>query len=108
MHHSSKDDPVISKAMMEALTERQEQVGKILLSRKEAEQALGATGEFPEGKLTPADEGEIQFGVAAHEGKVIIEFGKPVHWLGMSPGQAQDLAQSLWGHAYEILNEKKR
>lgn len=59
--------------------------------------SFGATGEFPEGKLNSNDEGEIRFGVAADKenGKIILSFGKPVAWLGMSPGQAIALADSL-------------
>lgn len=58
---------------------------------------IGATGEFPEGKLNSNDEGEIRFGVALDKEarKVILNFGKPVAWLGMSPGQAIELADLL-------------
>lgn len=58
---------------------------------------LGATGEYPDGHYTDADEGEIQFGLAADKaaGKVIIDFGKPVAWIGMLPAQARELAALL-------------
>ena len=58
---------------------------------------VGATGEFPEGKLNQNDEGEIRFGVAAdrEHNKIILNFGKPVAWIGMSPGQAIALADLL-------------
>lgn len=52
-------------------------------------QQLGATGNFPDGKLTSNDEGEIALGVTAYHGKVIVNFGKPVVSLGMSPEQAR-------------------
>ena len=66
---------------------------------------LGATGRFPEGKLTEHDEGEIQFAIAHKDGKVLIQFGKPVAWLGMTPGQAKDLAESLTKHAQAARQE---
>lgn len=59
----------------------------------------GATGTFPAGKLTPHDEGAIQFAIGVKDGKVCIDFGTPVKWLGMEPGQALELASSLIQHA---------
>lgn len=55
----------------------------------------GAIGAFPDGKLTPADEGSIQFAVGETDGKVVIDFGTSVHWFAMTPQQAADLASSL-------------
>lgn len=59
----------------------------------------GALGTYPQGQLTPTDEGAIQFGVTAKDGKVVLEFGTPVAWLGMEPQQAADLAVSMLKHA---------
>lgn len=56
---------------------------------------LGATGVFPEGKLSPDDEGGIQFAIGVRDGKVCLDFGKPVSWLGMNPEDALKLAGSL-------------
>lgn len=56
---------------------------------------VGGTGEHPEGFLTPDDEGGIQFRVGSENGKVVLDFGKPVHWVGMDAQQAADLASSL-------------
>lgn len=56
---------------------------------------LGPTGKFPDGRVSKIDEGEIKFGIASHSGKVFMDFGKPVHSLGMTPQQAMDLAQML-------------
>ncbi len=61
---------------------------------------LGATGEFPEGKLDPSDAGEILFAVAADGGKVIVDFGEtPIAWLGMPAETARALAELLRKHA---------
>ena len=62
---------------------------------------LGATGQFPRGKLHESDEGELRFGVTVEHGTVIVVFGKPVAWLGMSPQKASDLAVTLLERADE-------
>lgn len=56
---------------------------------------VGSTGVFPEGKLTKQDEGEIRFRVGSENDKVVLDFGTPVHWVGMSPKQAAEMASSL-------------
>lgn len=59
----------------------------------------GAIGAYPEGKLTPSDEGNIQFAVCETNGQVVIDFGTSVHWFAMTPQQADDLASSLMAKA---------
>lgn len=62
----------------------------------------GALGEFPEGELSKTDEGSIQFAIGEKNGKVVIDFGTPVHWLGMSPQQAAEFASLLLKRAREV------
>lgn len=62
----------------------------------------GALGSYPEGQLTKTDEGAIQFAIGAKDGKVVIDFGTPVHWLGMTPQQAADFASLLLKRAREV------
>ena len=62
----------------------------------------GPTGKFPEGKLNVHDEGEFEFAVGHDEGNVILDFGKPVVWLGMGPSLARQLAGLLTRHADEV------
>jgi hypothetical protein len=69
---------------------------------------LGATGRFPLGQLNPDDEGEIQVAVAAdpkHQ-KVVIDFGKPVAWIGFTPDQARELGEMLIAKAMECRGIK--
>jgi len=70
----------------------------------EMTQRLGATGRYPEGKLGKHDEGEIAFAVAADpkNKKVLIDFGKPVAFLGMNPEQAVALGEMLIAKAGEL------
>lgn len=66
----------------------------------------GALGDFPEGKLTPTDEGAVQFAIGDKDGKVVLDFGTPVAWVGMTPQQAADLAATLFKHAKEAARAK--
>lgn len=61
----------------------------------------GALGDFPEGQLTKSDEGAIQFAIGVQDGKVILDFGTPVAWVGMNPQQAADLASTIIKRACE-------
>lgn len=86
MHHESNESDEIRKLMEKARQENK----------------FGPTGNFPDGKLTSNDEGEINFGVAVYKGKVIVNFGKPIASLGLSPEEARDLALLLRRRANEI------
>ncbi len=63
---------------------------------------LGATGEFPDGKLNKDDEGELRMAVGVSDGNVILDFGKPVHWLGLPKEHAIKLAKLLLEKAEEL------
>ena len=63
---------------------------------------FGATGEFPEGRLNTSDEGELVMGVAHDSAHVVVSFGKPIAWLGMSPKDARGLAGLLLTHAEAV------
>jgi len=67
---------------------------------------MGATGEFPDGKLTPDDEGALQFSIGHQDGKVVLDFGTPTVWIGMEPQQARDLARCLFDHARRCSDAK--
>ncbi len=56
---------------------------------------LGATGDFPEGKLTESDEGGLRFAIGHKDGKIVINFGTPVAWLGLSAEVARAMAKAL-------------
>ena len=65
---------------------------------------IGATGNFPEGKINDDDEVEITIAIAADKEnrKVILDFGKPIVWIGLSRYQALDIAKMLTEKADEI------
>lgn len=66
-----------------------------LAKKEQLLDTVGPTGTFPDGKMSPQDEGGIVFAVGGHGGKVTIDFGKPVHSIGMTPHQAMGLANML-------------
>lgn len=62
----------------------------------------GAVGAFPQGQLTKQDEGLIQFAIGEKDGKVVLDFGAPVAWIGMTPQEAADIATALFRRAREV------
>lgn len=70
--------------------------------RDVAGQPLGATGQFPDGKLVHEDEGELRLGVAHDQDNVIINFGKPVAWLALPPVEAKAFAAMILKHAEQV------
>jgi len=74
---------------------------------KEMRDSLGATGEFPDGKLNKNDEGEIRFAVVLDDNKVCLDFGKPTAWVGMLPEQAKELGRMLISYAEDAEGNSK-
>lgn len=63
-------------------------------SKKET--VLGATGEYPDGKINALDMGEINVGIIVLDGKLIMDFGaNPVHWVGLTKKEAIELVKLL-------------
>jgi hypothetical protein len=62
---------------------------------------LGATGNFPDGKLSDNDEGSLRMAIGYDKLNEIvhIEFGSPVAWLGLPPENAIQLALMMMKHA---------
>ena len=86
-HHSSNEIPAWMREMFR--TDR----------TSATPEPLGATGQFPEGKLTPEDEGEIRIGITDMDGKVVMDFGKATTWIGFTPDQAEGIADTLRARA---------
>lgn len=43
---------------------------------------LSATMPYPDGIISPDDEGELKIACYLRSGKVVIDFGKEVSWIG--------------------------
>lgn len=112
-HHSSQDDYMreVQRKLAEQVRRQVHTMDQAVEAHEETMQRLGnrtfgATGHFPEGQLHPTDEGQIRFGVAAHEGKVLLDFGGPVAWMGLDPDDADSLAQSLQEKARQARRQR--
>lgn len=63
---------------------------------------LGATGQFPAGKLRDDDEGGLRMAVGVVQDQVIVDFGKPVAWFALPASVAKTLAVSILQKAETI------
>jgi hypothetical protein len=66
------------------------------------DEQAGPTGKYPEGKLTPDDDGELNIALSIYKNRVGIAFGVPIIWIAMKPQQAVDFAQGIIKRAREI------
>jgi hypothetical protein len=69
---------------------------------------LGPTGQFPQGKLNPDDEGELQIAIGQENGKVVVKFGKKVAWIGLDADGALGFASAITEHAMAIKADEER
>jgi hypothetical protein len=89
-HHGINSEDLIAQQLFAERMGWREEIEKL---------NLGPTGRFPEGKLNDSDEGEIRVAIGYQEGKVIMDFGKPIAWIGFTPEQAREIAATLIGYA---------
>jgi hypothetical protein len=61
--------------------------------------------QFPDGKISDDDEGDLAFAIAADPRRqlIIIRFAQPTHWFAMGPEQAEQVI----GHLNDKLLELK-
>lgn len=60
---------------------------------------LGATGDFPQGKLNEHDEGGINIKIAREGESIIIDFGTETTWIGMPRDEAINFARMILKYA---------
>jgi hypothetical protein len=63
---------------------------------------LGATGNFPRGKLDADDEGELTLAISCQDRTVRIDFGKPTAWIGLDRDSATKFADALMKNVERI------
>lgn len=56
---------------------------------------VGPTGERLYPPMNETDEGALNIGVGAVDGKVLVQFGTKVSWIGFTPEDARDVAKAL-------------
>lgn len=78
------------------------------LMKRFVEQAEGrAKREYPAGRLGAADDGALAMAVTGdrEKGVIVVDFGKPVVWFGLTPESAVGLARLLVQKAREVSRE---
>lgn len=103
MHHSREPYPGEQPDHPKRSDRKPGGSDKLVSAARPRGEKFGATGQFPEGKLNDVDEGEIQFGITIDKGKVVLNFGKEISWIGMNPDQARELGALLSHHAFKAM-----
>lgn len=62
----------------------------------------GPTGTFPAGKITEKDSGAYVFEVGIIADRIVLNFGKPIAWIGMTRKEALMLAAKLKKYARRL------
>lgn len=98
-HHGEESQ--FLKAFMDQIPPVARDLKEESLLRRYMEQAEGrAKRAYPEGRIGADDDGELAMVVRADIPKqtVIIDFGKPVVWLGLKPDDVRGLIELLQKH----------
>ena len=100
-HHSDSEFRQPTKNEIDEIEKLRKNMFPILpLPIREDTPEAGATGKFPDGKLTSEDKGEIAIKVGTVGDKVVMDFGKlPINWIGFSPDEAYALGRILFEKA---------
>jgi len=56
---------------------------------------VATVGDFPDGVLDRSDEGSLLLNVTAVKGRVVINFGEQLSWIGMRPKEARELIRAI-------------
>ena len=94
MAHHGQDEGPIQSEIFRKLRES--------VSHEALADALGDTGRYPQGQISPDDEGETKIAVGRKGDKVIIDFGTPTKWIGFDADQAIEIALLLARRAGEV------
>lgn len=63
---------------------------------------VGATGQFPHGRVGPDDLGELKSTCYVRNGKLILDFGKELSWLAMTKGEVMAMVAGLYKMAEKL------
>jgi hypothetical protein len=55
--------------------------------------------QYPRGQLSDDDKGALMLSLSAHEGKVVLHFGKFVSWIGLGKDDIAKLAPAIEQYA---------
>jgi len=57
---------------------------------------------YPRGKLSADDEGQLCIAVTVKDKTLIVDFGKPVAWIGLDKATALALAETIKRRCNEL------
>lgn len=57
--------------------------------------------QYPDGKMNDDDEGALAIRVGMDQGRIIVDFGKPVSWFGGDPDWIDSFCDQLKAKADE-------
>lgn len=63
-------------------------------------------GEYPNGRLNKDDAGAVAVAIGHQNGAVTMQFPHNLNWIGFTPDQAVDIAQTLLTHARKCGSTK--
>ena len=63
-------------------------------------------GEFPNGRLNESDQGAMAVAIGHEKGVVTMQFARNLNWIGFTPNQAVEIAQTLIEHARKCGSTK--
>lgn len=101
-NHSQDHDTQMNRKLVDFFNRMEVHRPELLKKFERLGTPLGAPRGYPEGKLTEQDEGAIRLAIFHKEGKVILDFGSPVKWMGITGNQAIDLGKALIKHAKNL------
>lgn len=69
-----------------------------------ARKSMGATGEFPDGRINEGDDGELRLsvGIDIVNQCVVMDFGQRVSWIGMPKADAEGISKAIAERAKEL------
>lgn len=61
-----------------------------------------------QGTISADDAGNVQIGIGQIDGKIILNFGTPVSWIGFDPDQAEQIGIALFRRAKTVRVEQSK
>lgn len=59
-------------------------------------------GEYPDGRLNDDDAGAVGLAIGIENGRVVLQFPKPVVWVGFTSDDAVEIAVALMKYARRL------
>jgi len=91
-HHGDRQNDAETKKLMERFTAQIEHRAK---------------REYSQGRLNANDDGDLAVVISTdyQNKRIVLDFGKPVTWLGMNADDAMSLAQQIFDRAHQISDK---